>query len=75
MSGIVGATNFVKKRPIYTTFRGDDNVTYQIMAYRALLGNEAKKTVVGYLKNARPQNRPKAGDVVIVDTAIGLRRN
>jgi hypothetical protein len=45
------------------------------MAYRELVGSEAKRKVVGYLKSARPQNRPKSGDVVIVDTAIGLRRN
>ena len=59
----------------YTTFQGADNVTYQIMAYRELLGEEAEKKVVGFLKSASPQKRPKAGDVVIMETAIGLRRN
>ena len=45
------------------------------MAYRELPGEEAKKKVAGYLKNARPQQRPKPGDVVIMETAIGLRKN
>lgn len=65
----------VNKPRTYTTFCDDNNVTYQIMAYRELLGDEAQKKVAGYLKNARPQTRPKAGDVVIMETAIGLRRN
>ena len=65
----------VNKPRTYTTYRSDDNVTYQILAYRELLGDEAQKKVAGFLKSAAPQKRPKAGDVVIMDTAIGLRRN
>jgi hypothetical protein len=65
----------VNQSRTYTTFCGSDNVTYQIMAYRELKADEAMKKVIVYLKNAAPQKRPLSGDVVIMDTAIGLRRN
>ena len=65
----------MSKSRIYNTFRDDDNVTYQIMAYRQLNGDEAKKKVIGFLSNAKLKRRPHPGDVVIINTAIGLRTN
>jgi hypothetical protein len=66
--------DFVNKARVFNTFR-DRDVTYQIMAYRELKGEEARKKVLYFLKKASPKKRPKPGDVVIVDTAIGLRSN
>lgn len=63
----------MNKARVFTTFRGEDNVTYQIMAYRELRSDEVLKKVTDYLKKAARQNPPKPGDVVIMETAIGLR--
>lgn len=60
---------------IYNTFCADDQVTYQVMAYRELDCEELKRKVTGFLNKTAPKERPHAGDVVIINTAIGLRRN
>ena len=65
----------VNKKPIYTTYRDADDVTYQIVAYRELNADEAKKKVGARSKRIPSDKRPRAGDVVIMETAIGLRSN
>jgi hypothetical protein len=68
-------TVIMHRSQFYNTFRADDNVTYQVMAYRPLNGNELKKKVFGFLNKMKPGQRPKAFDVVIINTAIGQRKN
>ena len=64
---------FTVKSCIYNTFRDEDNVTYQVLAYRPLRGEELKKKVSRYVTNLVPQRRPNPGDIVIINTEIGLR--
>jgi hypothetical protein len=68
-------TGDMNRLRIYNTFRAQSNVTYQVMAYRELNGDELKKKVVGFLNKTKRPLWPHAGDVVIINTSIGLRRN
>lgn len=56
---------------VYTTYLGDDNVTWQIAASRKLAAPEAKNRVAVYLKRVARKKRPKPFDVVILSTVIG----
>ena len=68
-------TKIMSKACVYNTFETEDKVTYQILAYRLLKADEARKKVTGFLSKTSPKERPHAGDVVIINTAIGLHAN
>jgi hypothetical protein len=57
---------------ICTVIRDEDKgVIWNVVAYRKLTEVEAYQTVIHYLLNTKPRNRPKPGMTVTIVTVIG----
>jgi hypothetical protein len=62
----------MRQPDICTVIRDEDKqVIWNVVAYRKLTEVEAYRTVIHYLLNTKPRNRPKPGMTVTIVTVIG----
>ena len=62
----------MRQPEICTVIRDEEKkVIWNVVAYRKLTEVEAYRTVIHYLLNTKPRNRPKPGMTVTIVTVIG----
>jgi hypothetical protein len=62
----------VNRPEICTVAIGEDNVTWNIMAYRELTPEEAAQIIFLHLRKTSPRNRPKPFSTVTIHTMTGM---